>query len=263
MDNTLEFAIKLSKKSGKLLLRHFHKLRHIKSKNSNPLDLITEADLLSEKLIFSQIKKKFPTHGIYGEESNSLSDSKESRCNYTWVVDPLDGTVNYAYGLDHWCVSIALLNNNKKPILSVIHLPLTNQTFYAQKGKGSFLNGVPIKVTNSLISSSIVSISISHQKKRADKAIKLIKELHSDVLRVRSVGSSSIEFAYTACGRFGGCVNFSSSDWDLLPGKLLVEQAGGIVLGTKGQKELSVETGFVAGSKSIVNSILGKSKKIK
>lgn len=262
MDKPLEFAISLSKKSGKLLLSHFQKLHFVRSKNSNPLDLITEADLLSEKLIFNAIKRRFPTHGIYGEESSSLLDSKETKSDYIWVIDPLDGTVNYAKGLDQWCVSIALLDKLKIPILSVIHIPILNQTFYAQKGKGAFLNNMPIKVTDLSCEKTIVSVSISHQIQRATKSIKLISKIHSKVLRIRTVGSSSMEFAYVACGKFGGCVNFSSSDWDVLPGKLLVEQAGGIVLGTSGQKILNSQTGFVAGSKKIVKNLINYTKNV-
>lgn len=261
IDHALSLGKSIALKAGKKLKSHFNNLAWERSKGGDPLDIVTSADLDSQRLLVGFLRKNFPSYGIVGEESGELEDGVGGG-NWHWTVDPLDGTVNFSAGLRLWCVAISLVDSTGNPQVSIVHCPLDGELFYAARGKGAFLNGKRIHVSGRPPQESLVSIGLSHHTARAKKGVALLGLLDRSVRRQKVLGCSSLELAYTACGRLGGCVNFSSLEWDVSPGRLLVEEAGGTVLGVRGQRAITDDTGFIGASPKLLPLLLKQCRKV-
>ncbi len=184
---SLVFGKALARRAGRRLLSHYNKVKWESGKGSDPRDIVTNADIDSQQFIVESIRKKFPSHGVYGEESGQLDD-QVAGSDYRWVVDPLDGTVNYAAGLDLWCVSMALVDRRGNPQASVVFLPAFNELFHAVKGGGAYLNGSRIHVSRRPAGDCLVSVGMSHHPDRAATAIRFIKLVVGEFRRVRVLG---------------------------------------------------------------------------
>lgn len=209
--------------AGKILKKYHGKPveTYVKGKR----DLVTGADLLSEKKILGIISSEFPSHGILSEEAGVSREGAE----YTWIVDPLDGTNNFYFGIPLFCVNIALALNGEV-ILGVTHDPLRNETFYSVKGKGARLNGKRIKVADvrELDEASAgvdLGYNVERSKDLLDIAVALWPKLHC----LRLTGSSALGLAYVACGRFSLYFHKYLYPWDVASGLLLVREADGEV----------------------------------
>lgn len=255
------FAESLAREAGKRLQTHFAKVVGERRKGPRGRDILTDADTLTQKFIFRSIRKCLPQHGVFGEESGSLDDAVEGS-RFTWMVDPLDGTINFAAGLPWWCVALALVNVKREPVVGVIYDPLLDELFSAHKGGGAYLNGSRIHVTRRPLNESIVAVAVSHHAVRARRALEFISLIHPKVRRVRFFGSSSLDLASTAAGRFGACTNFSSAEWDVLAGQLLVTEAGGLFTGPHGETTLREDTGFLAGAPHIHRALAPVLRKV-
>lgn len=216
--------------SGKIILKNFGKTVDVSFKGER--DMVTDIDLRSEKLILSLIKKHFPEHGILSEESGTFNENAE----YVWVVDPIDGTMNYRYGMAPFRVGICLLQN-KKPIISAIYNPIKNHLYFAEKNKGTTLNGKKIKVSNrqNLIQ-SVVMTHLSSNKEARMQTISLLEKVFSQSMQVRMFGSTFASMTYIAEGKFDVYFNVRQKPWDILPGGLIIEEAGGIVTDIAGRE---------------------------
>lgn len=188
-------------------------------------NLVTEVDLAAEKMIKSAILKKYPDHGFMGEEfGNENTNSK-----YLWIIDPIDGTINYAHHIPLYCVSIALAIDGELR-LGAIYNPETKELFYAEKGKGAFLNQQTIQVSeqNNFDKAFLVTGFPYHFPKGMDVANTFISIVKRG-LPLRRLGSAALDLAYVACGRFDGFWEYNLNAWDIAAGYLLVEEAGGRV----------------------------------
>lgn len=221
---TLE-AITLAKKAGSLLKAGFKKNCIIKKKPGIH-NLVTQYDLLSEKTIVLHIKKKFPHHNILSEEMGEIDNCDK----ITWIIDPLDGTVNFAHQIPMFAVSIAI-QNASEIVSGVIYHPLTDELFVAEKSKGAFLNGKKIKVTNTKkLKDAILATGFSYNfLKGPEKNIKKLINILNFGLPIRRIGSACLDLAYVAAGRFDGFWESGLGPWDIAAGKLLIEEAGGII----------------------------------
>jgi myo-inositol-1(or 4)-monophosphatase len=222
----LNFAIQAARDAGQVLLEKFD--RKIAVSKKGDIDLVTEADLASEALIIERIKSYFPRHAILAEESGSTV-VVEGDSRWKWVIDPLDGTTNYAHGYPCFCVTLALEHNDEL-VLGVTYDPTRDELFSAELGHGASLNNKPIRVseTESLSEALIVTGFPYNFKDRPDFA----RHLTEFLLRARSVrrdGSAAIDMAYVACGRFDGFWEEGLNPWDMAAGVLLIEEAGGFV----------------------------------
>ncbi|MHA1271054.1 MAG: inositol monophosphatase family protein [Candidatus Helarchaeota archaeon] len=230
MNEFLDFTIRISKKAGSLLMNYYNSGDiSIKYKKDN--SIVSLADIESEKLIKSEIKKKFPDHAIIGEEEGIVEGNSE----YTWIIDPLDGTTNFSIHYPFFCVSIALFKN-QSPIIGVIYFPPQDELFYAKRGYGAFLNNAELKVSNeNSIEKSIIAFSNSRD---VDK-IRLISDIHLKfrLLRqkLRHFGSAALELSYLASGRISAFLSVGTNIWDVAAGVLLVQEAGGKVTDLSGQ----------------------------
>ncbi len=224
----LNFAIETAREAGQILLEKFD--RGIKVFKKGDIDLVTEADLASEALIIERIKSYYPKHSILAEESgNAVIIGGENK--WKWIIDPLDGTTNYAHGYPCFCVTIAL-ENDGEIVVGVTFDPTRNELFAAERGRGASLNNKPIRVseTEGLNDALIVTGFPYNFKKREDFARHLTRFL-LETRGVRRDGSAAIDLAYVACGRFDGMWEEGLNPWDMAAGVLLVEEAGGRISG--------------------------------
>lgn len=229
----LNFAIETARDAGQILLEKFGRKINISLKGD--INLVTEADLASEKLIIERIRSYYPKHAILAEESGDavLLDGVNT---WKWIIDPLDGTTNFAHGYPCFCVTLAL-EHDGEIVLGVTFDPTRGELFAAEKGKGATLNNKPIRVseTEKLGDALIVTGFPYNFKEKPDFARHLTDFLlHSR--GVRRDGSAAIDMAYVACGRFDGFWEEGLNPWDVAAGLLLIEEAGGQVTYYTGEK---------------------------
>jgi myo-inositol-1(or 4)-monophosphatase len=224
--------IQIAKEAGELIRNAFGRSHSIEFK-TNELNLVTETDKASEKLITDFIKKKYPSHGILAEEGSELNKSAE----YLWVIDPLDGTTNFAHGLPIFSVSIGVQKNGET-IAGVVNDVMRGVVYSAEKGSGSFENGRRIQVSKNenLGHSMLVTGFPYNVKENPDKAFERFIAFLKHARAVRRLGSAAIDFCFVASGVFDGFWEVSLHPWDLCAGKLIVEEAGGIVTDFNGNK---------------------------
>ncbi len=242
MSELLDFTIRTAKKAGKLILKEAEKPLKITKKGRN--DLVTHVDKASEALIIKEILKKYPDHRILAEESaNQLEQLGDSK--YIWIIDPIDGTTNFSHGLPQYSISIGVMKISSKKtsknyeyldgeiIVGVVYAPKLGELFYAEKGKGAYLNGKKIKASGikTLEDSLLVT---GFPPTRKEENLKYFAKMINKCQAVRRLGSAALDLAYIACGRFDGYWEFGLHPWDIAAGSLLVKEAGGKVTDTNG-----------------------------
>tara|TARA_Y100000310_G_scaffold250097_2_gene256249 strand:- start:3318 stop:4076 length:759 start_codon:yes stop_codon:yes gene_type:complete len=235
----LEFAKKIALTAGK---KHAEKFRHshLKVNFKEKFNPVISQDTKTEEYLKKQIQKKYPNHGILGEEGTD----KKSRNSFTWVIDPLDGTVNFIRGFAYFTVSIAVLKNNK-PYLGVVYNPISREMFYAQQNKGAFLNKKRIHVSKvKRLSDSYLSTGFRYNRgKGFTRPLKKIKIALEKTLVVRRTGSASMDLCNVARGTFDGFFMYDTKKWDVMAGLLIIKEAGGkFDLKEKTKNDLNVLT---------------------
>lgn len=224
MDHIIRVATRAAYKAGAVLREYQGNLTHIQKKGD--IDLVTEADTASEKLIIETIQADFPDHGILAEESGDYSTDS----TYQWIIDPLDGTTNYAHGLHLFSISIALAKDGKIEMGLVLN-PATGELFTAAKGMGATLNGEPIQVsrTPKLQESLLVTGFPYNLKEILPSLMDRFARCLSRCQGVRRLGSAAIDLCWVACGRFDGFWEQNLHPWDTAAGLMIVKEAGGMV----------------------------------
>ena len=188
-------------------------------------DIKIELDRRSQDLIEGMLLARYPDHAIYGEEGIRGDAGSE----YQWIIDPIDGTVNFFYGIPHFAVSIALRQAGELK-LGVIYDPMRNELWSVVKGGPALLNGHPIRVSNrSQLSEATVSVGFSKTAASIEKGLPTFERMVRNVKKCRMMGSASLDIAYVACGRLDAYIESQISLWDIATGILLVEAAGGRV----------------------------------
>lgn len=217
-------AKKAALEAGNIVMEHFHKVptEAIRSKSKN--DFLSFVDEQSEQAIISVIKQSFPDHAFLAEESGASQNDND----YLWIIDPLDGTTNYITGLPVFAISIALLHKGE-PIVGVIYDPLHNEMFWAEKGKGAFLNDLPIRVSNKpRLDQSLIATGFPFKAKHfLDVYLQAFKDIFESSVGMRRMGAAAIDLAYVAAGRFDGFWELGLSPWDIAAGAVIIREAGG------------------------------------
>jgi len=234
------------------LLRFFNK-EFVISNKEGINNLVTEADHAAEKAIFSVIQKHHPDHYILSEESGAV----ESNSPYKWIVDPIDGTVNFAHGLPLCCVSIAL-EKDGEIIMGAVHAPVLNELFFAEKGRGATLNGNPIAVSGEtdVWKACLVTGFPYTYLDMPNGPLDVFDRLIRKGVPVRRLGSAAIDLCWVAAGRFDGFYEHKLQAWDSAAGFLMVEEAGGRVTDFKGSRYSPYQPHLVATNGKIQDSLL-------
>lgn len=217
----LELATTAAKAAGKLALE---KQGHVKVWEKNPQDVVTEADIACEKLIKEMILTEYPDHSFIGEEGGESGDSE-----YQWVIDPIDGTQNYARDRHEFCTVIALRKNNET-LISVIYLPVLDKLYAAKRDAGATCNGEKIVIKTSPLKDSMVCFQYAKKSFLHKNSVKIFDTLLPVVTRVLVAGSSSIAFCELADGQIDAIVKVGKKKlWDVYPGMLIAQEAGATI----------------------------------
>jgi myo-inositol-1(or 4)-monophosphatase len=220
----IDVAIKAARRAGYALRDHYNRPHEVSFKGI--IDLVTEMDQESERMVTEILYQEFPEYGILGEEGSRSTTPYSCR----WIIDPLDGTTNYSYGYPLFGVSIAL-EKQGEITLGVVYNPLIDELFTAEKGGGAYLNGTPIHVTDtielgkSLLASGFPYDVWSSSRNNCNEWEKLIKK----TISIRCDGSAALDLCHTACGRLDGYWELDLEAWDMAAGALIVQEAGGLV----------------------------------
>jgi myo-inositol-1(or 4)-monophosphatase len=221
----LAAAVKAARAAGKVMRDNWHKPKRVNSAEAHDIKL--ELDVRCQKLITGILQRAFPKISLLGEEG----DSGDANAEYRWVVDPIDGTVNYFFGLPHACVSIALQSRKGEiyeTILGVIYDPFTDELWTATRGGKTKLNGRSVRVSQRAnIGEAVVAMGFSKSKENLEKSLPHLIRLSRSALKIRLMGSAALELAYVASGRLDLYVERTINLWDIAAGALMVECSGG------------------------------------
>ena len=226
--NTEQFKsalLEVIKEAGAIVQKGFNNEFSISHKDGIN-NLVTEVDKAVEQYIIQYLKTSFPEHGYIGEEFGNHNEDAD----YKWVIDPIDGTVNFAHHVPLCCVSIALVYKNQ-PILGAVFNPMMNELFFAEKGKGAFLNDKPIKVSQKKdIQKAFLVTGFPYQFPEVKiHPLEIFTKVVGKGLPVRRLGSAALDLCWVACGRFDAFWEYNLQAWDIAAGNLIVEEAGGKV----------------------------------
>jgi myo-inositol-1(or 4)-monophosphatase len=239
LKNTL---LKATEAGGKIIKEYFDKSFTISNKEGIN-NLVTEVDHKSEQAIIEVIKNEFPTHFILSEEAGALPQDSE----YKWIIDPIDGTVNYANGIPICCVSIGVELNGRME-MGAVYNPFINEFYFAQRGFGASLNDKKISVTNrtEIIKSCLVTGFPYTYLDEENGPLQVFEKFIRKGIPVRRLGSAAIDLCWVAAGRFDGFYEHQLSAWDSAAGFIIVEEAGGKVTNLKGDPYNPYKPGLIA-----------------
>lgn len=229
MNPMLNMAIKAAHEAGDIIARSADRIDQLQIENKDKNDFVSEIDRAAEDTIIGILKKAYPDHSFIGEESGKTEGTSSV---YEWIIDPLDGTTNFLYGIPHYAVSIALKKNGKLD-QGVVYDPMRDDLFHASRGGGAFLNNRRIRVSKRLsLENALLATGIPYrpdQSEIVDVYQTTMKALMLNTAGVRRAGSASLDLAYVAAGRYDGFWEFGLQEWDIAAGVLLVQEAGGLV----------------------------------
>ncbi|WEK62272.1 MAG: inositol monophosphatase family protein [Candidatus Microbacterium colombiense] len=225
-----ELAAEIAREAGALARRRRDEGVHLAATKSTLADIVTEADREVEDLIRARLKSARPGDGFLGEESGA--DTGES--GITWVVDPIDGTVNYAYGIPAYNVSIAAVRGGPLPeswesLAGAVNAPVFGELFLAARGEGATLNGATLAVTSSTPAGALLGTGFGYDPATHDGDLALVRRVMPIARDLRRMGSAALDLAYVAAGRLDGYFERGLKPWDFAAGALLVTEAGGSV----------------------------------
>lgn len=228
--SAIDVAIEAARDAGDIIRSHFYAEKSVTFKAGRS-NVVTDVDLLAEGRIKELLQGQYPGFGMMAEESADVRGDLP----FTWIVDPIDGTRNYALGIPHFCVAIALARGDEV-ILGVIYDPMRDELFTAEKGGGACLNGSPIRVSaKTSLSESLVGFDLGYDAEIGQRMLSMTNSLWPGVTSVRIMGSAALGLAYVACGRLDLYFHFFLYPWDLCAGVVLVEEAGGVITEIEGQ----------------------------
>jgi len=225
----INIMTKAAYKAGNILIKDFREVENLQVSKKGIGDFVTSADLSSEKAIIKILQKGYPKIEIMSEETNS--ETNLNKHEKMWIIDPLDGTLNFLHGLPHFAISMALMVN-EEIISGIIYDPIKDELFWAEKGIGAFLNGKRIRVSaRSQLKDSLVSTGIPWKGMESSHKnyLKILENIMKSSSGIRRYGAAALDLAYVAAGRYDAFWEFNLKTWDIAAGALIVKEAGGYV----------------------------------
>ena len=221
----LTFAIQAAHGAGELLMKSFGGDREGVSTKSSPTDLVSKADKDSERFLLDLITSERPDDGILAEEGGRA----ETSTDYRWIIDPLDGTINFLFRIPVWAVSIAV-EDREGGVVGVVHDPNRDETFTARRGEGAWLNGRPLRVSDrSNLTTALVGTGFAYDEGRRVAQARIVTDVLGRVQDIRRAGSAALDLCSVACRRLDGFFEAYTEPWDRAAGALIVTEAGGVV----------------------------------
>ena len=235
----LNIMIKASEKASKVLIKDFGEIEKLQVSKKGPNDFVTNSDIKTEQIIIDELKKAKPNYSILSEEKGIENNKDE---NNTWIIDPIDGTINYLHGIPHFAISIALKSYDKI-IAGLIYDPIKDEMFYAEKNNGAYFNNQRIKVSKKNKIEDCLFVAGS-------------KINYDNELLIRNSGCAALDMAYVASGRYDGYFQKNINLWDIAAGIIIVEEAGGILnkINLSNINDLKI----IASNNSINNELIQK-----
>ena len=223
----INIIIRACNKASRSLIRDFGEIENLQVSSKGPGDFVTSADKRTEKTIIDELQKAHPEYGIVTEESGIINKSNTKN---RWIIDPIDGTMNFLNGVPQFAISVAYEENNEI-ICGVIFNPIMNEMFCAEKGNGAYLNNSRIRVSNKkkISDALLVTGGPKQDSKIKDKIFSEYINVSNNVSNVRKFGSAALDVAYVACGRFDGYWQRELNYWDIAAGIIILKEAGGFL----------------------------------
>ena len=253
MHATLNIAVKAARRAATVINRASTQLDLLTVQSKSPNDFVTEVDRAAEQAIIEVLRDAFPGHGILAEESGESGPESE----FTWIIDPLDGTTNFIHGLPQYAVSIAQTKNGVLEH-AVVYDPNTNEMFTASRGAGAFLNDRRIRVSRrTRLNEALIGTGFPFRRfDHVDAYLAMFKELTQKTAGIRRPGAAALDLAYVAAGRLDGFWEMGLSPWDMAAGVLLIQEAGGLVSDLSGEGNHLTTGNVVAGTPKIFGQLL-------
>jgi myo-inositol-1(or 4)-monophosphatase len=247
-----EACVAAAQAGGKVLLGHFRRLDPATITEKTKNDFVSEADRAAEAAIRAELARRFPEHGFLGEESGG-SGNEETR----WIVDPLDGTLNFVQGFPHWCVSVALWDA-EGPVVGCVLDPLREDTFLAVRGQGATWNGRSMRVSQQPgLDGAFLATGFAFQLgERWPMFNAALGRVFPRAKGIRRAGSAALDLAHVACGIFDGYFELGLKPWDIAAGALLVQEAGGLVTDWDGGPGWFQSGNLVTGTRAVAQDLL-------
>jgi myo-inositol-1(or 4)-monophosphatase len=235
-------ASQIARAAGAALMRHFNQPHQEKTKQS-PIDIVTEGDLAAERVIVPALRAAFPDHRIVSEEGGGGDLAADA--DYTWYIDPLDGTTNYANNLPLFAVSMGLAGRDLRPLVGVVYAPFFDELYSAARGLGVTRNGEPLRVsgTEALVESVVCTGFPYDRQTNPDNNLREWQALWLHTRSVRCFGSAATELSFVAAGRLEGFWEQRINPWDVMAGALFVQEAGGVITDYNGDDSDLLYTG--------------------
>jgi len=255
MSKTLDAVVEISRSVGSFLKSEQEKIlaTDIEMKGRSN-DLVSRADKEAEKRFVTFLANLYPDSGFIAEEGTSEKKGEE----LNWIIDPLDGTTNYLYGIPCYCTSVALVKNGEL-ILGVIYDPEMDACFTAEKGQGAFLNGKKISVSSQEnIAHALIATGFPYDDADRQRIyLDILGEVNRQTRGIRRLGSAALDMAYVACGRFDAFYEYGLQPWDVAAGAIIIREAGGVVSDFKGGDEFLFGRTLACSNKSLHGNVLG------
>jgi myo-inositol-1(or 4)-monophosphatase len=255
MQATLNIAIEAAREAGKVIFRNISRIHSLSIQTKEKNDFVSEVDIKAEQEIINVIHRVYPQHAILAEESGAKNSG--SNDEFQWIIDPLDGTINFLRGFPHYCVSIALKYKERLEV-AVIYDPFKDELFCAGRGNGASLNDRKIRASKlqSFEGALLATGFPFKENQNIDSYLFSLKDLMLQTSGIRRAGSAALDLAYVSAGRVDGFWAFGLNTWDVAAGSLIVQEAGGLVGDPTGGHS-HLETGdIVAANPKIFRLIL-------
>lgn len=244
----VNIAIDAARKAGDVITRALERLEEVKIVVKSNKGITTDVDQKAEQVIIKTLQRAYPDYGFLCEESGEI----KSESDYTWIIDPLDGTTNFIHGYPHFCVSIALKHGDNIEH-GVIWDPVRQELFTATRGRGSQVNNRRMRVTQRRkLDGSLVSVSFLKYPGKSEIADQLRQDLAKRAAGLRRSGSAALDLAYVAAGRLDACVDWNLCAWDIAAGALLVQEAGGVISEPPGQSHFLDSGCIIAANAALI-----------
>jgi len=239
--------------AGEIALARFRGEHAVAAKGRG--NIVTEADVEVETRLKELLRYEYPDHKVLSEETSADTDPSTG---WTWVIDPIDGTKNYAQGIPVWCTNIALCHE-AEPVVGITFDALHDEAFWAVDGGGAFVNDTPIRASDAPdVRSSIIGVDLGYDDERGSRQIDLMRSIFPNVQSIRILGSAALGFAYAACGRLDLFTHLNVAPWDVAAGILLTREAGGAASDRNGGPMRLTSRAFVAGGRRVHDDFMAR-----